>query len=330
MKPKLILLLLSLGSPLASAEALTEVDREALLEKLESLSTEASSKVDSRFRAATAAFTEAMSSEKAAIDLYLKCEEMVNYQKMQKSTADFNEWKRKNANRHTNNNFRTALRHQLRWLVLTLEAASEDPQRDRLALEAEKILDTIMSQAGDLAEYREILQQGVNGSVFAKAYDIKSLKVEKWPMAPAAVQAIYEEVLMPPLRNPGHLDQLRAAWTKRMFYESIMADQWSSKKPEDKPKSGDHSREYHKFMADTLPKLQWDAEVDLFNAGDQRNAAMRMLAHIEKHIAHEAAPEWAASFTTLLQTGPEAVPPPAEPAEPPSEPSVSENDPTPP
>lgn len=315
MKPTLLIFLLSLGAPVASADPLSEVDREALLERLEALRTEAESRVDARFRTATAAFIEAMSSEKAALELYLKCEEIVNFERMQKSTADFNEWKRKHSNRHTDTNFRAALRHQLRWLVLTLQAASVNPQRDRLALEAQKIFDAIMSQAADLADHRDVLQQGVMDSIFAKAYEIKGLKVEKWPMAPAAIQPLYDEILLPPLRQPDRLNELSAAWTKRMIHESIIADLWTGK-PGEKPKTGARSPEYEKFMSNTLPKLQWEAEVDLFKAGDQRGAAMRMLTHIEKHIAHEAAAGWATTLTALLQTAPEAIPAPPEPAEP--------------
>ncbi len=307
MKALSISLFLLLVTPALHAEDLTQADREALLDRLEKIREDAEAKVDARFRAAITAFRNAMASGDAAADLYLKCEEMVNFDEMKKKSGDFRDWKRKNNDRLTDKDFRLALRHQLRWLVLTLEAASEDPDRDRLAIEASKALDSIMAEAEDLSAHRGILQQSVTATVFARAYDINGLKVENWPLSPVQIQAIYEQVLLPPLRRPDRLETLKSAWSKRMVYESTVADIWSGK-PDEKNKTGERSPEYEKFVSDTLPTLRWNSEVDLFKAGDERAAALRMLAHIEANLSHEAAPKWAGEFTTLLQVSPEAAP----------------------
>ena len=311
MKTLSISILLALATPAAFADDLTEADREALLDRLEQIREDAKAKVDTRFRTAITAFRSAMTSGDAAADLYLKCEEMVNFDEMKKDSGDFREWKRKHSDRLKDGDFRLALRQQLRWLVLTLEAASEEPDRERLAMEASKILDSIMTQAEDLSAHRGVLQQAVTSSVFARAYDINGLKVENWPLSPIQVQPIYEQILLPPVRRPDRLASLKAAWAKRMVYESTIADLWSGK-PGEKNKAGERSPEYEKFVSDTLPKLRWESEVDLFKAGDERASALRMLAHIEANLSHETAPKWAAEFTTLLQASPEAAPSPEE------------------
>jgi hypothetical protein len=41
-------------------------------------------------------------------------------------------------------------------------------------------------------------------------------------------------------------------------------------------------------------------EVDVFKAGDQRGASMRMLQHLEKYTAHSEATDWAQEFHLLL------------------------------
>ncbi len=299
-------LLFTLAAPLAVAENLSETDRELLLEKLEAIRNEAVSRVDARFRAATAAYKSAMGSDNSALELYLKCEEMVNFDEMKKKSGDFREWKRKNTDRLSDADFKMALRQQLRWLVLTLEAASKDPDSDQLALEASIILDSILSQAEDLSAHRGVLEQAVTSSVFARAYDINSLKVENWPLSPIQIQAIYEQVILPPLRQTGRLAALKNAWSKRMVQESMVADFWSGKPGEEK-KAGVRSPEYEKFVADTLPKLKWEAETDLFTAGDERAAAVRMLQLIEENITHPDAPKWAGEFTRMLMPEPEAV-----------------------
>ena len=298
-KLTLALLLVALH-PLAAQEGLSPSDREALLERLEKIREQADSKVDARFRSALSAFKDAMDSPNNALDLYLNCEEMVNFDEMNKKNVDFREWKRQNDEKLSNTGFRLALQKQLRWLVLTLEAASEKPDRDNLAIEAGKIIDSIVAQAEELSAHRDIIQQGVTSSVFARAYDINGVKVENWPLAPVPLAAIYDQVILPQLRRADRIESLKAAWAKRMVSESALLDAWSEN-PGDKQKPGVHSPAYEKFVAETVPMLRWDAEVDLFKIGDEQAAAVRMLKLIEDNLAHEAAPQWAADFITLLK-----------------------------
>lgn len=300
MKTLSISALLFLTAPTAFTEELSQPDRETLLEKLEEIRNQADSKVDARFQAAMSAFRIAMASDDAAIDLYLKCEEKVNFEELKKTSGDFRNWRRKNSDRLSDKDFRMALRQQLRWLVLTLEAASEEPDLDQLAMESAKTLESIMTQAEDLSAHRRTLMQPVTSSVFARAYEFNNMKVENWPLSPVQIDSIYEQVILPPLRRSDRLPSLKAAWTKRMIHKGIVADLWSGK-PGEKNKAGVRSPEYDKFLAETLPDLQWAAEVDLFKAGDQRGAAVRMLSHIEKNLAHTSAPEWANDFRSLLQ-----------------------------
>ena len=308
-------LLLFLAVPSAFADGITDADRETLIERLEAIRNEADSKVDARFRAAMSAYKSAMSSEDNATDLYLKCEEMVNFEEMNKKPGDFRDWKRENTEKISDKNFRTALRQQLRWLVLTLEAASKEPDRDKLAVEAGKILDSIMAQAQDLSAHRDVLEQSVTTSVFARAYGINSVKIENWPLSPIQIEPIYNQVILPPLRRSDRLTALKSAWIKRMVYEGTVADLWSGK-PGEKIKGDTHSPQYEKFVSETLPVRQWESELDLFKAGDERGAAVRMLAHIEKNLSHSAAPKWAADFIGLLKTEPVPTSPSTETEEP--------------
>ncbi len=58
--------------------------------------------------------------------------------------------------------------------------------------------------------------------------------------------------------------------------------------------------EFEQFVAETVPELHWTMEMDLFRHGDERNAAVRMLAHLEKNLGHKSARKWATEFTALL------------------------------
>jgi hypothetical protein len=290
--------------PLA-ADPLSDADREALLEDLEKLRNAAIEKADSRFGAAMAAYRQAMSSDDEAMAFYLKCVEKVDFEDQGRKAADFREWKRRQSDRLSESGMALAMRHQLRWLVLTLRAASSGADRDQLAGDASSIVDAIFLQAAELRPHQQLLRQGVTDTVFARAYQIAGLKVENWPMSPVQLEEVYDDVVMPPNRKPDRVDALRANWQKRIQQESMMRERWSG---DGGGRGEERGAEYETFLAETLPDLQWQMEVDLFRAGDQRAAAVRMLAHIEKNVTHGRAREWGQEFQALIS------PEPANPA----------------
>ncbi len=296
----------------AHAQTLKEADREALLENLEKLREAAVSKVDGKYHVAIAAFRNAMSSDDQALELYLNCYEKVNYEEEQKKTQEFREWKRKEADRLADPAFRKALRIQLDWLVLTLEAAADKPDMPQLTRKGQVVVDAIFLEAANLASQEQLLSQAVTATVFAKAYELNHIKTANWPSSPTALEQFYNQVVLPPLQDPSHLPALRAAWVKRIHEECLKREFWGSQAGK-KPGSGTPSTpDYEKFLAEGLPQLEWDMEIDLFNHGDESAAALRMLAIIEKNINHPSAREWGQQFKALLQ--PKASPPQPAPA----------------
>ena len=300
MKPLGLTLLVAFTTPSAYAQKLSNSDREALIERLEIFRKEASSTVDARFRTAISAYRSAMASPNATMELYLKCEELLNFEEMQKRHGDFREWKKKNEEKFGDSAFREALRQQLRWLVLTLEAASEDPDREKLAREASGIIDGIVSSAENFPAHRDILQQGVTSSVFARAYEINGIDVKDWPFSPLPIAAVYEQVILPPLRRTDRLTSLQSAWGKRIAQENSLIDAWG-KPPGETAKAGERSPDAEKFLTETLPALRWEAEMDLFTHGDEKGAAVRMVELIHKNMSHKNAPKWIEELTSLLQ-----------------------------
>ena len=303
----------------AHSESLSDADRETLLESLEKLRVSADSKVDARFRIAIAAYRNAIGSDDAAIDLYLNCLEKVNFEDQQRKAADFREWKREESEKISDPGLRLALRHQLRWLMLTLEAASEKTDRAKLGLEAQEIVDAIFRDPSKLEGQEAILNQAVTSSVFARAYDINQVKVERWPLSPVELAAIYDEILMPPFRNAARLAGLRTTWISRIQYEIAKIEHFSGRNPRAGGEDRDEKRvgmadamrspEYVKFLEEEVPKLQWKMEVDLFTHGDESGAAVRMLAHLEKHIIHSSAREWSDELQKKLKRATPVTPP---------------------
>jgi hypothetical protein len=331
MKVPVLLFCAALAAHSVRAELLSDADRETLLENLDKLKESAESTMDARFRLAIGAFRNAIASDEAAMELYLKCLEKVNFADQQKTAGDFREWKRKEDAELSDPALRLALRHQLRWLVLTLQAASENADRSKLADDAQSIVDAIFSDPGKLRGQEKTLAQPVTSSVFARAYDINSVKLEKWPLSPVQLEQVYEDILLPPHRAPGRTNELRAVWIKRIQQEGAKIEHMAAEKERNGNGRGDREEkrigmasamrppEYDKFLEDTVPKLQWEMETDLFRSGDQSGAAVRMLAHLEKYISHPSARQWGEQLRALLKSpaapATAAAPPaPEEPA----------------
>ena len=316
-----ILMVAALTAPAARCETLSAADREALLDNLDKLRDAAGSKVDARFHTAMTAYREAMASDGATLELHLKCIEKVNFLDQQKKPSEYLEWKHKDdvKAQHADPAFRLALRYQLRWLALTLQASSENANLKTLATEAQEIVDALFRDADKLAGQEKLLQTAVTATEFAKAYEIGDLKKDKWPLSAIHLEEIYGTIVFPPLRTPARVAALRAAWIKRIQQEGIKIQAWSatSKPPAKGNKGkGDHrtsaaadpkNLEYEKFLTEKQPDLQWQMEVDLFRNGDESASAVRMLAHLEKHISHKSARKWGEEFSNLLKPQPPAA-----------------------
>ena len=294
----------------ARSESLSPADREALLGSLEKLRESASSQVDSRFRMALSAYREAVASDEAVIDFYLKCTEKADFSDQKKKPSEFREWKHAQSDHLSDPAFRLALRFQLQWLILTLRAYPEKVTVESLAPDAQEIVDGIFNNADRLKTQEKTLNQAVTSTVFARVYEITGPEKKKWPLSPFHLDAVYEQVIFPAYRTPSKLEQLRAAWIRRIKQEEIKLESWQE------PAKGDRrsgmasakSPELQKFIEEAIPEFQWEMEMDLFRNGDESGAAKRMLAHIEKHIGHKSARAWGEAFKNLLVTKPVATP----------------------
>jgi hypothetical protein len=335
MRTLVLMMCAALTVSAARSESLSAADREALLENLEKIRDTAMAKVDARFRLAIAAYRDALASDDAAMDLYLKCIEKMNFEEQKKDKSDFLAWKRQDEVKAklSDSAFRMALRIQLRWLILTLQASSEKANMKALTEDAQEVVDGVFRDAEKLAGQEQELGQAVTSSIFARAYDIGHLEREKWPMSPIQLDAFYGGLVFPPLRSPTRVDSLRAAWIKRIQQEGIKVEYWGGRgrgypnpngNGKGKGRGGDKQDhkigmaadmkgpEYERFITETVPELQWQMEVDLFRSGDESGAAMRMLRHLEKHINHKSARNWGEEFKNLLKpkAPPVAVTPP--------------------
>lgn len=302
----LTLALLVFGIPvLASAEPLSSVDRMELIERLDTLRGQAQNHALSRFDGASAAFKEGMLSNEAATALYMKCVEKVDFIERDRKASEFKDWRKRNDDRLDDEAHALALRHQLRWTVLTMKAAGQPDKAHALAGEALGFLDSIYQTPAELRPYTGVLAQSVGSTYFARAYGLAGYKIPDWPMSPLdrnqqglRVDGPFHKLIFPALRAKRDFPALRAAWEKRIQFEEIAKGFWSNEAIDKKAPGVSEARE--KFLIEDKPKLTWQMEADLFAAGDERVAALNMLKHLEDYLTHTDARDWESQFRELV------------------------------
>ncbi|MES2996228.1 MAG: hypothetical protein V4733_05390 [Verrucomicrobiota bacterium] len=309
MKFHVTLLCLTLPLNCVSGETLTDADREALLEKLTVLQDTADEKVDARYRTALAAYRQAMGSGPTAIELYLKCVEKLNFTDQGKKESEFRDWKRK-SEWLKDPAFGAALCHQLRWLTIMIRASSEKADIPQIRSEAKAAMDAVFANAADLRGQFKLLSENAGGSVFARTYDL-SLTPKDLAGSPLQIDQLFDRFFMPPLRNSESTQALRSAWMRRIQLERIKAEWTIPEKNESAFGKPARSPEAGKFDADILPDLRWAMEKDIFQAGDERGAGLRMMELIESNTAHKSVRRWTEELRTLVTPKPE----PPQPAE---------------
>lgn len=295
------LLALLLATPVLHAESLTQADKEALMEKLDALSDTAKEKAMSRIGSAISAFRAGMASDEAAVNLYMECVEKVQFKDQKRSAQDFREWKRRESERLDQEGLKRCLRHQLRWLMLTMEAAEKPDEASALAPRASEALDSIFSSPDQFEGNVEALRQPVTESMFARAYGLGNLKAEKWPLSPLDLPQVFDQIMLPPLRGKGSYDGMREQWQRRIRYEGIVRQSFTGRR--EKGKKEESSPEYDKWISEGQPDMVWQMELDLYKAGDQKKAAVRMLEHLETNVTHPKARDWGMQFRTLIEPG---------------------------
>ncbi|MGE9271298.1 MAG: hypothetical protein ACQKBU_10895 [Verrucomicrobiales bacterium] len=306
MKPALFATLCSLGIGVLHGDSLSQLDRSELIEKLDDLRGEARAHVLGRFDGAAAAFKEGMKSTEAATELYLRCVEKVDFIEREKKASDFRDWKKKHKGRLDDEAHGLALRHQLRWTILSMKASSSPEKKLDLAGEALEILDAIYRTPDELRRHSDVLAQSVSSTYFARAYALNGYRIPEWPMSPiekeksgnVKVDGPFELLIFPALRSTRNYIGLRAAWDQRIQYEEIAKGFWSKENYDESTPGDTEARE--RFILEVKPQLLWRKEVDLFKTGDEKEAALRLLRHLADNLSHADARNWEAEFRELV------------------------------
>ena len=327
------LLLITLFTSQIHAEVLSEKDRAVLLRTLETVLESSAGELTKKQDSASSAFQKGVQSDTTALSLYLQCVELTQFQQRGLRDIDFREWKRRNDDRLNDAAFKRALRHQLNWLVLSIEASAADTSnkndRERIQKEAIKRLSELYQDAENLVSkdnrvnraVQDELARNVLQSAFAQAYGFHTLSISgwsagdtkininlgasskaAWPSHPKDLAGIYQKVIFPLYREEKDIASLRNAWDQMILFHEISLQNWEREaKYSERTTKSLPTPALVAFQRDEKPQLLWKKEVDLFSSGDQKQASSNMVEFIQTNMQNSLSSNWTSELIGLLQ-----------------------------
>ncbi|MDF1658160.1 MAG: hypothetical protein P1U58_11155 [Verrucomicrobiales bacterium] len=273
-------------------------------------------------------FAAAAASPREAMDLYIDCIELVNYEREGRPGSDFREWREDPRNNLDDPSKAKSIQIQLRYLSLTCKAAEAKDRGD--------VIEPLMAYIESLSELDEFptgdLIGPVTNSVFVKAYDLERFLNQNsgWEASPLKIGGMYEQTILPFLRleNPA---ALMNAWSKRIEQELRMVeileanresllrgmDRDQQKRARDNQQRQERGSELlsdfdtHNFRVRTMPRLRWNKLKDMFLYVNEVEAVQAMLPFLKEHLSHELGPEFFADFDGMINgaaTGSDRLP----------------------
>lgn len=304
MKPSILLLLCSLGfsfpalaqtestPPPAPAVKLTAEQIELITKQLAELETQIGQLRNQNLGGIIEKLRAASSSEAAAAAFHAECEKLVSVERkeldreearrIQERIERMNE-QRRNADPKTEGDINLALKIQLQFLLLTLEA-HETKDRAPLIPRLQSHIQQIVSVADKLkGRAFEILAAPVasDRNPVVAAYQLQSyLRVPQWPNSAIDFDGMWNATLLPWFKE-NKPEELAVLWDNRILVEGTLR------------KSRFSDAEFQLWSQNELPALRWvRAEYLYQHSPTPINALADMLKLIREFPGHPDSPKW--------------------------------------
>jgi hypothetical protein len=312
--PGLLLAQETLPPPAAPVPKLTDEQMASIMKQLDQIESQITKNRGDSLGTALAKFRAAMNSDKDALDLYLACYKLENFDRKDLKQTDFQEWKDRNEERLKDQEFLTALRLQLEYLVLSIQAQDiEDkgpliPALQAYIPKAVAAVQATMKHtaSGAITEKDDdnngngrnrrpggggpgqgqgqlmgMLRQSVKATEFSRAYQLDDfLKLEEWEYDPMNLQGIYMKIIFPYYLENKPAD-LAAQWDAKINTELVLR------------KSVQSETEYQVFYKENYPPMLWaKASYLLENNVNPIMALADMLMIVRDNPTHPNAVAW--------------------------------------
>lgn len=247
------------------------------------------------------ALTLAVVGNTESMNLYVSSVRVVEFDKLGKKYAEFEEWKKKNDERLHDAGFTAALRLQYRYMKLALESDTEARQT-KAAPTLIALADDCIKAIPQLGVYARVVSEDPFASPVALRFAVEKRKPEGWPASPLHLGGVHA-LLMKVARAtaPKQLPQLWEARIKQERALAIAREELAKSQARRqtepfgkkvKPGKTEAEIESEKFDKITLPKLQWEMGEDLFNSGLRRRGIEGLFNVLMKNPDHPSRADW--------------------------------------
>lgn len=297
------------GAVFAQADPLKKEDIEKYLEGLENLRKAIVAQRSQKNGVALKAYVRNAASPTQANAFYLDCLKKLRFTDENKRSEAWRTYREDNEGEIDTTFHREARQMELRYLILTIEAAHVDDRRDMMPKLLDYI-DKLVAMDGRAYEFVE----SADASVFTEAYGIENtIDPGFWEMSPTNVGGIYDQAILPHLRE--HRDErLISAWQSKIKHMTALEESRKAGKdkaereeirderrggprgrnsdPRFRAEARDEIDRYETFMSETLPELKWEMCKDLLEHGFRDQAIPLMVTVIRDHAEHQEVITW--------------------------------------
>ncbi|MCE9520677.1 MAG: hypothetical protein K8R87_14140 [Verrucomicrobia bacterium] len=252
--------------------------------------------------------------ESGALQLYMDCYKLEHFDRTNAKASEFQEWAKKNIEKHKDPEFLMALWLQLDYFTLCIKAQdAQDKDVPSMVAALQSFIPRMVAaiqgttkhtgadsgkasggkgnhgQSFDADKLLQMLRQSVKNSEFAKAFQLDPfLKKENWTYDPLDIRGMYDKVIF-----PYYIEQkpkeLPAQWDNRIKSElSIKAATMNE-------------TEYADFYKEHYPGMVWRKSEHLVSQNVNTILAMAdMLKLIRENPSHPEVRNWAKRLRELV------------------------------
>lgn len=257
----------------------------------------------------------ASASPTEAVSLWSGAVRTLEFERQNKRSADFDEWRKKNDDKLHDAGFAAALRLQCRYLKLCLEADTPE-KAGRAGAAIVALMEESIKAMPQCGQYASLLREDVFSSPVAKKLGVDKQCPEGWARTPLSIDAHFGRFLKAAVvKNPADVPAL---WESRMKLERAQVeaqDQYARvqrrRKNTDSPmgrranapkeKDDADTKAVDTFEKDRMPVLLWAMGEDFYKAGLRRRGIETLFGVLRKYPKHTSHSGWVDRITAIAE-----------------------------
>lgn len=268
---------------------MTDKQKEEFIESLKILQDSNANQKLRLIRAGIAALSPAAANENEAMNLFERCYKKQEFEDKERKDKEWREWKTQNKETMGSAVNKRALRYQIRWALITLQAAMEpedtyDPTK--YAPQAIALLTEILKDTKVLGESKGPYNGSVITGPIGQMYELNACRPQGWPDNIMDPHRVIESLVLAPSREKGDVAGLRRGWSNLIAMQKVKdeaAEKAAAAAAINQPGDRRGNRQMNRrggFEA-TLENMYWMCELDCYKCGDELSASSNMLRIIK-------------------------------------------------